>query len=311
MGLYFNEIDPLACEWLGNLFPGHWVDSRGIRDVQPEDLSGHRRLHFFAGIAGWELALQLAGWPDDWEVWTGSCPCQPFSSAGKRKGTADERHLWPEFFRLINECRPDFVFGEQVKNAIGHGWLDGISADLEGAGYAVGACVLGAHSVGAPHIRQRLYWAAIADSTRWSQAMRREGQYERNELEPGRGGVVDGVANSGCELCGQGTRPRRGVDSPERCESCIDVESNGVLDGWSDYAIIPCRDGKARRVSSKSGVKPLAHGIPRSLGRGQPELSRVVRRARTNRVGRLRAHGNAIVPQLAAVFVRSVMEVMR
>ena len=158
---YYNEIEPFAADWLENLIAqkritSGKVDRRSIADVRAEDVAGFQRCHFFAGIAGWDLALSLAGW--DGPVWTASCPCQPFSSAGKQKGTQDERHLWPVQFGLVDAVRPPIVFGEQVSSAIGHGWLDGVFADLEGAGYTCGAAVLGAHSVGAPHIRQRLYW---------------------------------------------------------------------------------------------------------------------------------------------------------
>src|SRR5579859_1111465 len=94
----------------GDIAPGH-VDTRSIEDVRPGDLAGYTQCHFFAGIGGWSLALRLAGWPDDQFVWTGSCPCQSVSGAGKRKGHADKRHLWPAFHRLIAECSPSIVFG--------------------------------------------------------------------------------------------------------------------------------------------------------------------------------------------------------
>ena len=162
--IYYNDCDPFAVAWLKNLVsrgviaPGD-VDERPIQEVKPDDVRGYTQCHFFAGIGGWAEALRLAGWGDR-PVWTGSCPCQPWSAAGKGEGAADDRHLWPEWFRLIRECRPERVFGEQVAGAIGHGWLDLVSTDLEAEGYAVGACVLGAHSVGAPHIRQRLWFVA-------------------------------------------------------------------------------------------------------------------------------------------------------
>lgn len=165
---YYNENDEQAAEWLRQLIgrgviPAGDVDTRSICDVRPRDLRGYTQCHFFAGIGGWSEALRIAGWPAARPVWTGSCPCQPFSSAGKGLGAADERHLWPVFYELIRQCRPEFVFGEQVASAIGKGWLDGVSADLEAAGYACGAAVLGAHSLGAPHIRQRLFWCGLAD----------------------------------------------------------------------------------------------------------------------------------------------------
>jgi DNA (cytosine-5)-methyltransferase 1 len=168
---YYNEFDKSAAEWIrelikDQLIPDGVVDERDIREVAPTDLVGFTQCHFFAGIAGWSLALDLAGWDRSRPAWTGSCPCQPYSNAGKQLGDKDPRNLWPEFYRLIEQCRPECVFGEQVPAAIGKGWLDGISADLERASYTVGACVLGAHSVGAPHIRQRLYWMAKSESVK-------------------------------------------------------------------------------------------------------------------------------------------------
>ena len=148
------------------LIAGGDVDERSIVDVQPGDLAGYTRCHFFAGIGGWELALQLAGWPADRHVWTGSCPCQPFSSAGRQKGKTDERHLWPEWFRLIRECRPATIFGEQVASAVAHGWLDDVYQGLEAEDYSVGAAVLPACSVGAPHRRDRLWFVAHAANQR-------------------------------------------------------------------------------------------------------------------------------------------------
>lgn len=171
MANYYNDFDPKACAWLrelidAGLIPPGDVDDRSIADVRPSDLAGYAQCHFFAGIGGWPLAIRWAGLADTPGIWTGSCPCQPFSSAGKRKGHADERHLWPEFARLIRECRPSVVVGEQVEGAVRLGWLDGVFADLEREGYACGAAVLGAHSVGAPHIRQRLFWVADASKPR-------------------------------------------------------------------------------------------------------------------------------------------------
>src|SRR5690606_18224574 len=161
---YYNEIDPYAAQWLRNLMDEGWitkgdVDERSIEDVRPNDLTGYDRVHFFAGIGVWDYALNQAGYGRN-KAWTGSCPCQPFSSAGKRDGFADERHLWPAFFHLIEQCRPSVVFGEQVASKDGLAWLDLVQADLEGAGYAVGAADLCAAGVGAPHIRQRLWWVA-------------------------------------------------------------------------------------------------------------------------------------------------------
>jgi DNA (cytosine-5)-methyltransferase 1 len=124
----YNEIEPFAAAWMRELMAnGHIaqgvVDERSISDLTPADVAGPGQRHFFAGIGGWSYALRLAGVSDDADIWTGSCPCQPFSSAGKRRGTDDPRHLWPTWFALIRECRPAIVFGEQVAGADGLAWL--------------------------------------------------------------------------------------------------------------------------------------------------------------------------------------------
>lgn len=342
---YYNEFEPYAADWIRNLSAAGEitkgiVDDRSITEVTADDVSGYQRVHFFAGIGGWEEALRLAEWPAERPIWTGSCPCQPFSSAGKRKGSDDERHLWPEMFRLIRDCRPVTVVGEQVASAVGHGWLDGVFADLETEGYACGAVVLGAHSVGSPHIRQRLFW--VADTT----MPRRAGQERHSESQARdearvqlscADGEVDRVAESQSDGRNQGRPESNGRQPSSGCESSRLVQSsesrlqghaahgnNGHQSGrinqdthgpaattgaWDQFAIAHCRDGKARRVPlPESGVQPLADGIPRKLGSVLTGVDRVAERAaRTSRVGRLKGYGNAIVPQVAAEFLVAIL----
>jgi len=162
---YYNEIDPYAAQWLRNLIaaghiaPGD-VDERDIRLVRSDDLRGYRECNFFAGIGAWSYALRLAGWPDDREVWTGSCPCQTHSSAAR--GRHIEPDWWPEWRRLIAARRPRLVLGEQV--AAARSWLAGVRTDMETMGYAFGASNLPAIAVGADHLRARLYFAGYSDS---------------------------------------------------------------------------------------------------------------------------------------------------
>jgi DNA (cytosine-5)-methyltransferase 1 len=150
------------------------VDERSIKHVNPSDLRGFTQCHFFVGIGGWPLALRHhAGWPDDRPVWTGSCPCQSFSDAGKQLGFADPRHLWPCFKDLIAECRPATVFGEQVEAAVRRGsadqsWLDLVASDLGKIGYEFGSAVFPAASMGTPHLRERLYFVANSDGVQYS-----------------------------------------------------------------------------------------------------------------------------------------------
>ena len=259
---YYNEYDKKTAAWLRELIrqgllPDGIVDERSIVDIKPSDLTGYTQCHFFAGIGGWSLALQLAGWPSDRPVWTGSCPCQPFSTAGKGLAQADERHLWPVFFNLIKECKPKHVFGEQVASAIGKGWLDGISADLEAEGYACGATVLGAHSVGAPHIRQRLYWLANADSGRFQQCDEGIGSVSVIDQNSADGGLGD----TGSERHdGQHSLLRQ--EEPRRNTGDILQVTGACKAGWSSHSIVQCRDGKARRIPTEPLLQRVANGIP-------------------------------------------------
>ena len=172
MATYYNEIDPYAAQWLRNLIEaGHIapgiVDERSIEDVHPNDLRGFTQCHFFAGVGVWSLALRRAGWSDNRPVWTGSCPCQPFSAAGAGAGFEDARHLWPTFAWLIKQCKPPIIFGEQVASKAVEPWVDLVHADLEALGYAFGAIPFPSAGVGAPHIRDRLYWMADSKSDRY------------------------------------------------------------------------------------------------------------------------------------------------
>jgi DNA (cytosine-5)-methyltransferase 1 len=200
---YYNEWDSFSAEWLkelikDDLIPNGEVDSRSIIDVEPEDLKGFAQCHFFAGIGGWSRALQIAGWSPDRPVWTGSPPCQSFSTAGSRKGKDDERHLWPVFFNLIRECQPPTVFGEQVAAAIRFGWLDDLQADFEKEGYAAGSFVLPAGSIGAPHKRDRLFFVADSKPERFQRRLSGRSNTKRQNLSGhiGRCGATDSVGNS-------------------------------------------------------------------------------------------------------------------
>ncbi len=326
MGIaYYNEKDPFAAEWLRRLIaantiaPGD-VDERSIEDVIPLEVAKYTQCHFFAGIGVWSYAMRCAGWPDDRHAWTGSCPCQPFSQAGQGAGFADERHLWPAFFHLIEQCRPECVFGEQVASPDGLAWLDLVQSDMEGTDYAFGAIDQCAAGFGAPHIRQRLYWMAYSDvqrtsrkrfeqknnqkATDWPFGNRAAGglaydQFGGRESRTIAGpasatsfatahGVADGMGIAN----GAGLQPWRqnsatvGYGHPAVATSSSD--RCGPTNGrWRAADWLRCKDECWRPV--EPGSFPLAHGV-------------------ANRVGFLRGYGNAINAAQAEEFIKVAME---
>jgi DNA (cytosine-5)-methyltransferase 1 len=327
MNLY-NEIDPYAAQWMRNLIaeghiPPGVVDERSIEDITPDELAGFTQCHFFAGLGGWPLALRMAGVPDTARLWTGSCPCQPFSAAGKGGGFADERHLWPAFDWLIGQCRPDLVLGEQVEGPAGRTWLDLVATDLEGHGYAFGTAVFPAAGVGTPQIRHRTYWVARSDSHRLegqdigggrtsqrgeASRLARADEGQRGRRADGQGCECDGAAlgwqqgdgGAGvyCEAGGVADSERLGWGNGRQRQgdaqsilfaedSRPDCELPSPVNGfWRASDWIYCRDYKWRPV--EPGTFPLASGSPA-------------------RVGRLRAYGNAICVPQAVAFVEAVL----
>ena len=159
MAVYYNDMDPYAAAWLrrligAGLIPEGDVDERDIRNVSPSDLREYRQCHFFAGFGGWAAILDQVDWPENREIWTGSCPCR----------AQDEQQLWPEFFRLIEACRPRMVLGGQAGGKLGAEWLAAVMLDCEEFGYEVAAAGLPAAAVAAPQIGERFWFGASAGS---------------------------------------------------------------------------------------------------------------------------------------------------
>lgn len=342
MTAYYNEFDPGAAAWLRELIKAGLiadgdVDERSIEDVCPADLLGYTQCHFFAGIGVWSYALRLAGWTDDMPVWTGSCPCQPFSPAGKGKGFADERHLWPAFFHLIEVCGPKLVFGEQVAGKDGLGWLDLVAADLEAVGYACGAVPFPAAGIGAPHIRERLYWVADAEGDR-----RADGATQQ------RGG--GSISFAPAEVVGTGDRRsfdrleitdlqrRDGIDALLRQDpgrgagDILEAARRGEAGGMADHELQQRpgsttlgdeAGGRRQEPAEVAGLRRDSRPGPTNGHWGtadwlgcrdgswrpvEPGTSPLAH-GTAARVGRLRGYGNAIVAQQAQAFIEAYCEV--
>ena len=335
MAAYYNEFDPGAAATLRELInqkliaPGD-VDERSIEDVCATDLVGYDQCHFFAGIGVWSYALRLAGIPDDYPVWTGSCPCQPFSPAGKGKGFADERHLWPAFHWLIEQRGVELVFGEQVAGKDGLAWLDLVSADMEAMGYAVGAVPFPAAGIGAPHTRERLYWVADANNQRLG-GRRQPGCECAAEWTSGPSGLVGGMENTdrqrrdGLDALlwqdagGQeGSIPQAAWRSEVGRLAYDQLQQRQVTQAGGDAARgreqEPAEVAGLRRDSRPGPTNGLwrdadwlgcRDGFWRPVEPGASPLAH----GTAARVGRLRAYGNAVVAQQAAAFIESYFEV--
>lgn len=273
-------------------------------------------LSLFSGIGGLDLAAEWAGmhtvafcerdkycqkvlakhWPgvpifDDVttlkgeqvgtvDVITGGYPCQPFSVAGKRRGEADERYLWPEFLRLVRELRPAWVVGENVAGHVTKG-LDTVCNDLEGEGYAVQAFVFPASAVGANHQRERCFVVAHADHN----------------------GAQDcGQRGSVCYQHRNGQASQR-----ERHKFKHGTDCNG--EDVSDSAQLQRNGGESQSecTVSKFGNRHCTDG--RHWLR-EPAIRRVVDGPITKlHEARLRAIGNAVVPQQAYPIFKAIADI--
>lgn len=301
MSAYYNEKNRFMAEWLrglisaGLIAPGD-VDERDIRDIRPSELKGYRQCHFFAGLGGWSAALRIAGVADEDPWWTASCPCQPLSAAGSRSGFVDERHLWPSFFHLVQECRPGRVIGEQVASQLGLLWSDLVQDDMDGADYACGILDLCAAGIEAPQERQRLTWLAYTENSDWWCEQSEEEPWCRRSRSAG-GSAARAMASA------YGFQLQHVASAGEQ-----QIREQGLRSSFWDRADwIDCRDGFARPF--EPGSFPLAYGLSVGVERSCSKEDRMaVRAARSHRLGTLGGYGNAIVPWPHAEVIRAFLK---
>lgn len=313
-----------------------------------------RHLEFFAGIGGFGLAAAHYGWENvahvEWndfgahvlksnfknaihhgditkvdftayrgliDIITGGFPCQPYSTAGKRLGTEDERHLWPHMLRGIREVGPRWVVGENVRGLVN--WSGGlifeqVQADLEAAGYDVQSFILPACGVGAPHRRERVWIVAHANGLGGKQGTGASGQYagesgsgsgglsERHEVQ--RPAFADSIRGTTSDAVRTGGRQDHGAGKPGQSYQAV------PHDHWRNFPTVsPLRDGNdglpfglVREQLRAAGDGHLTEKeIDQILGQAYGQWCKET----------IKAGGNAIVPQVAIEIFGAIHEYER
>ena len=269
-------------------------------------------LDLFSGIGGFSLGLERTGgfetvgfceiepfcqqvlrkhWPDvpiyedvrelhhegPVDVITGGYPCQPFSTAGQRKGAADDRHLWPAMFDCIKKHKPSWVIGENVAGHISMG-LDDVLSDLESEGYACRAFIIPACALGAAHRRDRLW---IVAHTSGIGASRLQRQLEKPS-QSGQGGK-DNALNS----------------------KRVHADTNSIRQSGQGWAEEPSNQKATGEGEADQLVNALGWPtVPAVRGRNDG----VSRKLDKNR---LKALGNAVVPQIPKMIGHAILEAER
>ena len=234
--VFHVERDPFCRQVLTHHFP----ESQSFDDVKTFDAT-----HFRGRVS----------------VISGGFPCQPFSAAGKRAGTSDDRYLWPEMFRIIREARPTYVVAENVRGLLS--WneglvLDTVCSDLEGEGYEVLPVVLGAASVNAPHRRDRIWIVAYNQGQRWTG----KGQRRKEEKSWVRSDGTTGTTAYATNACGMGRERRRSEEAEGREGQRLGVQPH--VEGQGSGADAPHANAVRLQLSQNAG----------EVGRRQSEVRR-------------------------------------
>ncbi len=291
----------------------------------------------FSGIGGFELAASWCGWENVFhcennpfgqkvlkhhfpnskhyedittfdatnyagriDIISGGFPCQPFSTAGKRKGTDDERYLWKEMLRIIREVSPSYVVGENVRGLVN--WNDGlvfetVCADLENEGYEVVPFILPACAVNAPHRRDRVWFIAYAENNGC-----RRGSSERSERR--RDGLLSGEQERG--TLGSKTKGRCGEPTTTNTDGFLsECGDGGRTHGWREQKERIESFSKSRNWEEFPTQPPICggdDGLPRELD------SITFSKWRKESI---KAYGNAIVPQVAYQIFKAIIETER
>jgi len=241
---------------------------------------------------------------DNIDIITGGYPCQPFSVAGNKKGVEDPRHLWPEYFRLIKECRPTWVIGENVAGHIKLG-LDAVQEDLESEGYSLRTFSISASSIGAPHQRERVWTVAYSERNGLLATEKRESIEETIRQQP------QGENNT-FNIEGTGSIPvsTSDVEDTRRRSWREQFTRNKESVGRGTSEKTERSTNSNTTTGSSEGTTTMANGNENKNNwwHTEPNVGRVADGV-SDRTHRLKSLGNAVVPQIPYYIAKSILEV--
>ena len=241
---------------------------------------------------------------DNIDIITGGYPCQPFSVAGNKKGVEDPRHLWPEYFRLIKECRPTWVIGENVAGHIKLG-LDAVQEDLESEGYSLRTFSISASSIGANHQRERVWIIANSERNGLLATEKRESIEETIRQQP------QGENNT-FNIEGTGSIPvsTSDVEDTRRRSWREQFTRNKESVGRGTSEKTERSTNSNTTTGSSEGTTTMANGNKNKNNwwHTEPNVGRVADGV-SNRTHRLKSLGNAVVPQIPYYIAKSILEV--
>jgi DNA (cytosine-5)-methyltransferase 1 len=236
--------------------------------------------------------------PGEIKLISGGFPCQPYSHAGKRMGNEDDRALWPEMLRVIREVKPVYVLGENVPGLISLA-LDGVLSDLEKEGYETSVYVLPACAVNAPHRRDRVFIVAYSKSGR-SRTLRQDSDQTRTTetFSSGSKAMADTKSreNNGRERgnLAQTASGGEGINTASYpCREDVGYPTGAGLPNWAGFEM-----GQPQPVTEFE--RPDGREIERNFRGVATRVSR--------RVDRLRALGNAVVPQQIYPILKAIAD---
>ena len=255
---------------------------------------------------------------DKIDIITGGYPCQPFSVAGNKKGEQDPRHLWPEYFRLVKECRPTWVIGENVGGHIKLG-LDTVLKDLESEGYSTRTFSISAASIGANHKRERVWIVAHSTTHRsFNESKRNFGSLGEESKEKERGRDQSTIRTETCDSEMANSSSERLERHRREYELREDSEEGKVSRSSEDVA-------NSERIGQQGSRKPIGSGNTETDSNGktsgfnhgsegeegwwdvEPNVGRVAHGI-SNRVDRLKSLGNSLIPQIPYYIGQSIIK---